>query len=116
MTEKKEKKGHQARFKADPQWAAKCWLGTQWAFHNVIVHPVMTVCDCIHGVTSALRTGSQWFHDWSAPGKLEPHPDDVEAEDAEEIQQLEDEQRAILGDVGDQPDEEDVEDSNDEAS
>jgi len=97
-----KKKGHTARIDPNEQLGKKFKIGCLWAVHNCILHPLMSVADCLHGVTKLMVVGCNWLHDNSAPGPLVPlaeiPEDEDDDEDAEEIQQLEDEQRAILGD------------------
>jgi hypothetical protein len=110
-----QKKSHTARFDPDQQLGKKFKIGCLWAVHNILIHPLMSVADCLHGVTKVLVVGSEWLHDKSAPGPLEDPADLTEDEEAE-VRQLEDEVEAMEDlrakpvedqpDVGDLPDKE----------
>ena len=103
MCNQSKKKPHRARFEAGNDWPAKLKTECQWAFHNVVIHPIMTVFDVLHVLTGMCKSAAAWVHDWSAPELVTLDGSDVEGDDeaAEEeiLQQLEDEQRAILEDA-----------------
>ena len=109
-----KKKSHTARFDPDQQLGKKFKIGCLWAVHNILVHPMMSVADCLHGITKILVVGSEWLHDKSAPGPLE---DPADLDEEAEVRQLEDEAAAMEDlratepvedqpDVGDLPDKE----------